>query len=115
VTDSQGSTLEIRAEQGKAEARLTGAWGGPSLVDMEVHLAPDVEQKLKEVAAETGRAADALVEDALTGYFEELRQLRTTLDERYDDLKSGRVQPLDGEAFFEALRRRGEDQERSPQ
>lgn len=82
---------------------------------MEVHLAPDLEQKLKDVAAETGRAADALVEDALTGYFEELALLRSTLDRRYDDLKNGRVQSLDGEAFFESLRQRGEDHKRSPQ
>jgi hypothetical protein len=28
------------------------------------------------------------------------------LNSRYDDLKSGRVKPIDGEAFFESLRRR---------
>jgi hypothetical protein len=28
------------------------------------------------------------------------------LDSRYDDLKSGRVKPVDGEAFFESLRQR---------
>jgi hypothetical protein len=28
------------------------------------------------------------------------------LDNRYDDIKSGRVKPFDGEAFFERLRQR---------
>ena len=31
------------------------------------------------------------------------------LDSRYDDLKSGRVKPIDGEEFFEGLRRREND------
>ena len=28
------------------------------------------------------------------------------LDSRYDDIKSGQVKPIDGEAFFENLRQR---------
>jgi hypothetical protein len=47
-----------------------------------------------------------LVEDAMAGYFEELTQTREMLNSRYDDLKSGRVKPIDGEEFFENLRRR---------
>jgi hypothetical protein len=31
------------------------------------------------------------------------------LNSRYDDLKSGRVKPIDGEEFFDGLRRREED------
>ena len=33
----------------------------------------------------------------MAGYFEEVLQIRETLDSRYDDLKSGRVKPIDGE------------------
>jgi hypothetical protein len=44
------------------------------------------------------------VEDALAGYLEELAALRETLDSRYDDLKSGRVKPIDGEEAFRRLR-----------
>jgi len=58
---------------------------------------------------ETGRGADELVEDAMIGYFEELAQTRAMLDGRYDAMKSGRVEPLDGEAFFEDLRHREEE------
>jgi hypothetical protein len=31
------------------------------------------------------------------------------LDSRYDDVKSGRVKPIDGEAFFDTLRRRKDE------
>jgi hypothetical protein len=39
---------------------------------------------------------------------EEVASVRETLDSRYDDLKSGRVTPLDGEAVFERLRDKSE-------
>jgi predicted transcriptional regulator len=71
---------------------------------VEVHFKPELQAKLDKLADETGRAADELVEDAVSGYFEELSQTREMLSFRYDDLKNGRVQPIDGEAFFEALR-----------
>jgi hypothetical protein len=45
-------------------------------------------------------------EDASIGYLAEAAELREMLDLRYDDIKSGKVKPIDGEAFFESLRRR---------
>ena len=75
---------------------------------MEVHFTPDVEAKLNALATETGRTADEFVQDAVAGYFEELAQVRAMLDSRYDEIKSGQVKPLDGEAFFESLRQREE-------
>ncbi len=84
---------------------------------MEVHLTPDLEAKLNALATETGRATDELVQDVMAGYFDELAQVRATLDRRYDDIKSGRVKPIDGEAFFERLRQREDEllMRRSPQ
>lgn len=73
---------------------------------MEVHFTPEVEAKLNALVTETGRTAAEFVHDALAGYFEELAQVRAMLDSRYDDIKSGAVAPLDGEAFFESLRQR---------
>ena len=73
---------------------------------MEVHLKPETESRLQELAAKTGRAPNDLVEDAMAGYLQELAQVRETLDNRYDDIKNGRVKPIDGEAFFESLRQR---------
>jgi predicted transcriptional regulator len=79
---------------------------------MEVHLRPEVESRLQELAAKTGRAPDDLIEDAMAGYLQELSQVREMLDSRYDDLKSGRVKPLDGEEAFAKLRRKS-DQRRA--
>jgi predicted transcriptional regulator len=76
---------------------------------MEVHVKPETETRLHELAAQTGRAPDDLVEDALAGYLSALAQVRDTLATRYDDLKNGRVQVVEGEAFFENLRQREDD------
>jgi predicted transcriptional regulator len=58
---------------------------------MEVHLRPETESRLQELASKTGRAPNDLIEDAMAGYLQELAQVRSMLDSRYDDLKSGRV------------------------
>ena len=76
---------------------------------MEVHLKPETESRLNELASRSGRPADELVEDAMAAYLTEVAETRAMLDSRYDDLKSGRVQPLDGESFFDDLRRREND------
>jgi len=76
---------------------------------MEVRLKPETESRLQELAAQTGRAPDELVEDAMAGYLQELADTRQMLDSRYDDVKSGRVKPIDGETFFESLRQREEE------
>jgi hypothetical protein len=71
---------------------------------MEVQFTPDVEKKLNELAAQSGRgSAETLVKDVVEGYFDELAQTREMLSSRYDDLKSGRVKPIPGdevEAYF---------------
>jgi predicted transcriptional regulator len=76
------------------------------LASMEVHLRPETESRIQELAAKTGRAPDDLVEDAMAGYLQELAHVRETLDNRYDDLKSGRAQPVDGEEAIASLRRK---------
>jgi hypothetical protein len=75
---------------------------------MQVHLNPDLKAKLDQWTAETGRSADELVEDAMTGYFDELAQVREMLDSRYDDLKSGKVRPIDGADALARLREKSE-------
>ena len=75
---------------------------------MEVHLKPETESRLTELASQSGRPTDELVEDAMAGYLAEIAELRGLLDGRYDDIKSGRVKPIDGETFFEELRQREE-------
>ena len=51
-----------------------------------MHFTPELEKKLNDLA-----------------------ETRDMLDHRYDDLKSGRVKPIDGEAFFESLRQREDE------
>ena len=75
---------------------------------MEVNLRPETESRIQELAAKTGRAPADLVEDAMAGYLQELAQTREMIDTRYDDLKTGRVKPLDGKAAFAALGKKSE-------
>jgi hypothetical protein len=82
----------------------------PYIEPMEVHFTPDVEKKLNELAAQSGRGTDELLQDALAAYFDELVRARHMLDSRYDDLKSGRVKPIDGEEAFARLREKTEAQ-----
>jgi predicted transcriptional regulator len=80
---------------------------------MVVHLKPETESRLQKLAAKTGRAPADLVEDAVAGYLVELTQVRDLLDRRYDDIKSGRVVPIDGDEAFTQLRRKSEDRRHS--
>jgi predicted transcriptional regulator len=70
---------------------------------MEVHFKPDVQAKLDQMARESGRPSDELVEDAVIGYFDELAHTREMLDRRFDDLEGGRVKPIDGEEAYRRL------------
>jgi hypothetical protein len=70
---------------------------------MEVHFTPEVQTKLEQMARETGRPSDELIEDAVIGYFDELAQTRELLDRRFDDLERGRVKPIDGEEAYRLL------------
>src|SRR5258708_11773380 len=83
------------------------------LTTMVVHLKPETESRLQELAATTVRAPDELVEDAMAAYLAELTQVRNMLDGRYDDIKSGRVRPVDGEEAFGRLRQRSPDRSSS--
>ena len=75
---------------------------------MEVRFSPETAKKLNDLALSSGRAPNEIVEDALAGYLEEIAAVRKTLDTRYDDLKSGRVKPIDGEEAFRRLREKSE-------
>lgn len=76
---------------------------------MELNLRPETESRIQELAAQTGRAADDLVEDAMVGYLQELSQTRDMLDTRYHHLKSGQVKAVDGEQAFAALRSKSKE------
>lgn len=72
---------------------------------MEVKFAPELEKSLNEIAEQRGTAPSELVEEVMADYVIGLRDVRSALDSRYDDLASGRVQPIDAEEFIEGLLR----------
>jgi predicted DNA-binding protein len=73
---------------------------------MEVRFTPDLQAKLDRLVTETGRPADEFVQDAMAGYFDELADIRATLNSRYDGLKSGRAKPVSGDEVIARLRAR---------
>jgi hypothetical protein len=81
---------------------------------VEVHFPPEIEKKLNDLATQSGRATDELVRDAMAGYLDELVQTREMLNSRYDDLKSGRVEPIDGEEAFARLKAKIDAQRNQP-
>lgn len=81
---------------------------------MEVHFTPAVEAKLEQMARESGRRSDELVEDAVIGYFDELAHTREMLDRRYEDIESGKVKMIDGEEAFARLHERIEARRTGP-
>jgi hypothetical protein len=82
---------------------------------MEVHFAPDVEKKLHDLAAQSGRGtADELVRDVIEGYFDELAPTREMLNSRYDDLKSGRVKPISRDAVIAHFREKSDAARQTP-
>ncbi|MBZ5675533.1 MAG: hypothetical protein LAP61_14935 [Acidobacteriia bacterium] len=75
---------------------------------------PDLQAKLDELATETGRPTDELVEDVVAGYFDELARTRDTLNSRYDDLKSGRVKPISRDEVVAHFREKSDAARRTP-
>ena len=99
-------TFNQRDEKGylwRKERPLTAWIRPPTLTGMEVHFTPEIQARLDRLAAESGRAKDELVQDAMRGYLDELEWTRGMLDSRHDDLKSGKVKPIDGEEAFQRL------------
>lgn len=76
------------------------------LATMEVHFTAETESRLQDLAEKTGRPPDELVEDAMAGYLAEVAEVRSMIDRRYDEAKSGRAELLDGEEAFARLRRK---------
>lgn len=62
---------------------------------MEVNLSPETEKKLRDLAAQSGRGTDDLVEDAVAGYFEDVLQVRRHIEEGYAQAERGEL--IDGD------------------
>jgi len=105
--------LAAATRNSKTCRALTGRTRRITLERMEVRFKPETESRLAKLAAKSGRPTDELVEDAMAGYLAEAAELREMLDSRYDDIKSGRVKPMDGEEAFARLRRKSKSRRRS--
>lgn len=88
---------------------LTRPNSGPTLRTMEVRFKPETISRLTELASRSGRPTEELVEDAMAAYLTEIADVRAMLDGRYDEVKSGRVKPIDGDAFFDNLKQREDE------
>ena len=73
---------------------------------MEVQFEPALQAKLDQLARDSGRPAADLVHDAVAGYVDELAGTRQMLDSRYDAIKGGKVNLIDGEEAFARLHAR---------
>ena len=80
---------------------------------MVLTLEPALAAKVERWSAETGRPAGELVEDAIAGYFNEVGELRSTLDRRYDEIVSGKVQLIDGAEAYQLLKERASARRKS--
>lgn len=76
---------------------------------MEVHFTAELEKKLNELSAQSGRPPGELVQDAVAGMFDDLAETRGMLDRRYDEIKSGRVKMISGDEAFARLMAKTED------
>ena len=81
---------------------------------MEVHLSPELEKRLNDLAMQSGRPVAELVQDALADLVDELADTRTMLDRRYDDINSGKVELIPGDEAFARLRERIEARRPNP-
>src|SRR5208282_182455 len=65
------------------------------------------EKCLREVSAVADLGTEVVSYDAFCrSFLTEVAEIREMLDGRYDEIKSGRVKPINGEAFFDSLRQR---------
>lgn len=70
---------------------------------MELTFPPEFQKELDDLAERSGLSTADLVKVAVRGYVEAQRDVSSTLDSRYDDIKSGRVKLIDGEEAFARL------------
>ena len=79
-----------------------------------MHFAPELQAKIDQLVADSGRAPEKLLEDALAIYLDEVAATREMLDSRYDDLKSGKVKPVPGDEVLARLREKSAARRSTP-
>lgn len=81
---------------------------------MEVRFTQEIEERLNELAAQSGRPAPELVQDAVAGMFGALAESRELLDRRYDEIESGKVKLIPGDEVFARLRQKSDARRMKP-
>ena len=81
---------------------------------MTIEINPELEKQLVAAAAQAGRPAGDLAQDAIAGYLADLAETREMLDSRYDDIESGRAKLIPGEEAFARLHARIEARRNGP-
>ena len=81
---------------------------------MELHLAPELQAQIDQLASEIGCEPEKLIEDALAGYVAEVAATREMLDSRYDDLKTGRAKVIPGDEVRARLREKSAARRSTP-
>jgi hypothetical protein len=80
---------------------------------MDFRLESALAAKVEQWSTQTGRPVGDLLEDAVAGYFDELSELRTTLDRRYDEIVGGKVKPMGGREAYRLLKERAAERRKS--
>jgi predicted transcriptional regulator len=99
-----------RAARPAFDSRVEDLYAGT----VEVRLNPELERKLNELAAQSGRPAGELVSDAVAGYVDELAETRAMLDSRYDDIRSGQAELAPGDEVFARVREKSKARRDNP-
>jgi len=81
---------------------------------MEIQFSAEIEKKLNDLAAESGRPAAELVRDAVAGMIDFLATTRTVLDARYQQLETGRVDLVPADEVFGRLREKSQSRRGNP-
>ena len=79
---------------------------------MQVKLNPELTARLEQWSEQTGRSPDDLIADAMAGYLEELSRTRQTLDTRYQSIRNGEAQLVNGSDALKKLKERTQAQRR---
>jgi predicted transcriptional regulator len=60
---------------------------------MPLHLTPELEQRLQQLAAQSGRTPEQLAQEALDLFLTEQEEILAAIQEGDDDIASGNVLP----------------------
>jgi hypothetical protein len=107
TTDAQfREEMHLPGNKLSGNKKLAGVLAGISKAAKKANINPIVKHETVRGSAGDRIHKYWLEQDVRTALSKEVAEVREMLDGRYDEIKSGRVKPIDGEAFFDNLRQR---------